>query len=360
MAPKTFSDLETRWDSFYTPTFAISVDGGATFSTAQGRVSSVSVRTAIDRANRVSFSVAGVYDPSAGDFTGLADAGLTEGSGLTVRLGYGSDPELVMTGEITAVKPNFPDGGPPTVDVVGHDYRYAMSQSSGDESWDESSVTAATRSIANRYGFRRVDIGSGGPGGQGASDLELERLVKDATSDFDFLTALTERFDYEMFSEAGVLRFRRPTRPASPTVALTYGRGLRSFQPGSRSGKSNVGTVEHRGVNHYTGESVSGSSQRADGDGEKLLMKAAMESDTEAQRRSAAQSTALDRERRSTATTLGLPDLRIGEWVHLDGLGSVGGQSFDGPYYLLEVDHTLGESGYTTNATLTGPRTEQQ
>lgn len=359
MAPKTFSDLEEKWDSFYTPTFEIDIDGGATFSTAEGRASSVSVQTAIDRANRLSFGVAGVYDQAAGDFIGLDDKGLTEGSGLTVKIGYGSEPELVMTGEITAVKPNFPEAGAPTVDVVGHDYRYVMGQSSSDESWDKSSVQAATRAIANRYGFERVEIGSNGPGG-GASDLDIEHLVKDAASDFDFLTGLTERFDYEMFSEAGVLRFRRPTRPASPTVALTYGRGLRSFRTGETSGKSQVGSVEHRGVNHYTGETVSGSNERSSGDGETMLVKAPMESDAEAENRSAARSTELDRERQSTATTLGLPDLRIGEWIRLDGLGSVGERTFDGPYYLTAVDHTIGGSGYTTKATLTGPHTEQQ
>ncbi len=354
---KEFADLERTYDSFYSPAFAIDIDGGTRFSTAQGPVSSVRVQTAIEKTNRISFTVGGVFDPQEGDFTGLDDQGLSVGNALTVSLGYGRAIKPVMKGEITDVKPTFPEGEAPTVDVTGHDYRDAMDQTAGDKSWDESKITAATRAIAENYGFDSLEIESGGPGG-GASELELKQLVKDATSDREFLQTLSEQFDYEMFLRAGVLWFRRPTKDESPSVSLTYGRGLRSFETTKSSSKSQVETVKHKGVNHYNGIEVSGSTDRSGGDGETLLRKAPMESDTEATRRSEAEATDIDREAESDATTLGMPDLQIGKWIELTGLGSIGDRTYDGIYYVMEANHNVQESGYTTSVKLAGPREE--
>ena len=344
---KEFADLEGTYDGFYNPTFVIDIDGGATFSPAQGRVSSVRVRTSIEKANRVSFSVGGVFDRQKGDFTGLETKGLTVGNGVTVALGYGGERKPIVVGEITDLKPTFPEGGAPTVDVVGHDFRYAMDQATGDDSWGESAITAATAAILNSYGFRGVKVDPGGPMSVLAMAFQLKQIVKDAESDREFLQKLANRFDYEMFSRAGYLWFKRPSKSESPDVSLTYGQGLRSFETMGRSSKSGVGTVKHKGVNHYTGEVVSGSASRS-----------AMESATEATRRSESVVTDIERDRRSTATTLGLPDLQIGTWVEVTGLGSIGGRFFDGTYYVLEADHTIRESGYTTRTTLTGPRQE--
>lgn len=355
---KEFADLEGTYDGFYSPTFVIDIDGGATFSPAQGRVSSVRVRTSVEKANRVSFTVGGVFDQQKEDFTGLETEGLTVGNGMTVALGYGSARETMVVGEITDVKPTFPEGEAPTVDVVGHDFRHAMDQATGDDSWSESAITAATTAILNSYGFRGVRVDPGGAASILAMAFQLKQIVKEAESDRAFLQKLANRFDYEMFSRAGYLWFKRPSSGESPDVSLSYGRGLRSFETAGQSGKSSVGTVTHKGVNHYTGEVVSGSASRSEGDGEELLRKAAMESATEATRRSESVVTDIERDRRSTATTLGIPDLQIGRWIEVTGLGSIGDRSFDGTYYILEADHTIRESGYTTTTTLTGPRQE--
>lgn len=356
MPGKTLLDLERKYGGFGPPAFEIDIDGGGTFSPAEDPASSVKVQTSIDQINRVTFSVTDVYDQASGDFTGLSDKGLSVGNRLEVSLGYGSTTETVMIGEITNVKPTFPTGDVPTVDVVGHDYRWAMDRASSDRSWSESTVEAASASIAEGYGFDSVEVGGGGP--SGGSELELKRLVKDAESDLAFLQALASTFDYEVFSDAGTLQFRRPASGGTPTVSLGYGRGLQSFRPTGRSGQSMAKSVEHRGVDHYTGKSLSGSSQRSEGADGTLIRKAAMESGAEADRRSSAVSTALDRERESELTSVGIPDLRIGEWLELSGLGSVDGDTYDGVYYLQAVDHTMDHSGYTTRATVIGPRNQ--
>lgn len=363
--PYSFADLEARYGSFYTPTFEIDVDGGQTFSPAAGRASSVKVQTAVERFNRVSFSVAGVYDQADGDFVGLEDSGLTVGTDITVKIGYEAQAELptVMTGTITDVNPNFPSGSAPTVDVVGHDHRYSMDQTTGDDSWEESTVEAVAESIADSYDFERASIGNGGPGSAGTKEMELKRLVKEAESDFSYMKQLITKYDYEMFSRGGVLYFRRPPEKQgnpSATVELQYGKGLRSFQRTGGTAQSQVTTVEATGVDHSTGDSVSGSAKRdvehGQGADERRLLKAGFESDTEAEKQAESEDTSLGRQQRSSATTIGLPVLQIGDWVKLTGLGSVSGQEYDGLYYLLSVDHSIERNGYTTNLTMTGPK----
>lgn len=364
---KRFADLERAHDSFYVPAFEIDIGGETRFSPAKGQASSVQVRTSIEKANRLSFSVSGVYDQGEGDFTGLADAGLQTGNELAVRIGYGKPTETVMTGKISDVKPNFPSGGAPTVNVVGHDYRYFMDQGSGDKSWESTSVESVEREVASNYGFDRVEVGTGGPESDAPGTREeLDQIVKDAESDLAFLRKLVTQHDYEMFSYGGVLRFR-PTATLDgdpdPTVALEYGRGLRSYQRRSGPEQSEIQTVTHRGTNPRTGEDVSGSSDRKQSGGgdEKHLMKGPKESDDEAAKQAKAKANEIDHARRSTASTIGLPELRIGDWLAVSQLGSIADQQYDGTYYLRAVDHVINDSGYSTELEMSGPiPTERQ
>ena len=359
--PDGLADLEAKYDSFYVPTFEIDIGGETKFSPAKGRASSVRVRTAIEKANRVSFSLADVYDQRRRDFTDLTGEGVAVGNELTVRVGYGSKTEPVVQGKITDVKPRFPAESAPTVDVVAHDYRFFMDQASGDRSWDNTTVESATRSIAEKYGFSEVEIGTGGPDtGAPVTEQKLEQIVKDSESDLAFLKKLVRRHNYEMFSLEGVLRFRRPAKmegDPDASVALTYGEGLRSYQRTAGSDRSQVGTVRYRGTNPRTGETVSGSSERDQFEGadEERLLKAPMTSDDEAEKRSKSKAGEIDHARRSSATTIGLPELRIGDWMAVSGLGSVAGQRYDGKYYLRAVDHVIDGSGYTTELQMSGP-----
>lgn len=360
--PLTLSDLERKYDSFYVPTFEIDIGGETQFSPAKGQASSVTVTTAIEKANRLSFSVAGVYDQTKRDFTGLADAGLTLGTEITVKLGYGGELSTIMAGKITDVQPQFPAGSSPTVKVVAYDHRYFMNQGSEDRSWNNETVESATRSIAQNYGFTEVNVGSctPAPDVSSAPKQEIKQLVQDAESGLEFLRRLIKRHNYELFSREGKLCVRRPeTLEGNPTpsVTLAYGEGLRSYQLTGRSQTDNVKKVTYRGTNPRTGETVSGSSERkkAEGADEQRLFKAPAESNDEAESRAKAAANEIDHARQGTATTLGLPDLRIGDWLRLTGLGSIQNRSYDGLYYLREVDHRLTDSGYTTNLTMSGP-----
>ena len=47
---------------------------------------------------------------------------------------------------------------------------------------------------------------------------------------------------------------------------------------------------------------------------------------------------------KASVTCVGLPDLRAGQRVQIEGLGV----RFSGTYFVTETTHTIGDSGYTT------------
>lgn len=362
---KTFPQLERQYDGFYAPTFELSVGSGTTLSPAEGWVTRVQVRTALDRANRVSFELGGVYDQASGTFKGLQPA-IKAGTSLDVKVGYGSRTELVLAGQITSVRPRFPADGAPTVRVVGHDYRHAMAQATHDESWEKTSVPAVAEKLLANYSkqFKGTQIGPEGPGaGDGAGGLSglqqklFEKQFKSAESDFQFLGRLAETFGYELFSREGVFHLRQPpdAPTGGPAVELSYGTSLQSFTPAQPGGTDQVGTFEIRGYDPKSGEPITGTADRQGGGDQKRVKAEPVRSPEEAEQRAKAEARKADRQERSDGETLGLPDLRIGDWVGLTGLGGEGSLGFDGTYYLHEVTHTVGQSGFSTSFSVSRP-----
>ncbi len=47
---------------------------------------------------------------------------------------------------------------------------------------------------------------------------------------------------------------------------------------------------------------------------------------------------------KGSGSTVGLPDLRAGTVVHVDGLG----ERFSGRYFITSTTHTIGDGGYAT------------
>jgi phage protein D len=68
---------------------------------------------------------------------------------------------------------------------------------------------------------------------------------------------------------------------------------------------------------------------------------------TEGEARRRAMAILMDRQKemvKATATTVGLPDLRAGQRVQIEGLGS----RFSGTYFITDTTHTINDSGYLT------------
>ena len=149
------------------------------------------------------------------------------------------------------------------------------------------------------------------------------------------------------------------------TYRVTYGRSLIQFQP-SFSTAMQVGKVTVRGWNNVTKEAITATVTRAElatgrvGAGEDEDPGGAFRNReevitnqpvaTKEEAHTLARET-LERIAKETVTgtgsVVGLPDLRSGTVLELDGVGS----RFSGRFFVTETTHTIGDGGYTTQFT---------
>lgn len=342
-----FAALAETYGDFLNPRFELTV-GSGTIASSDGRLSGLSITTALDRANRVSFTLNDVFDHESGTFEAVDWDRFSRGTNLDVSVTYGdAEPTRLFKGTISSVQPSFPSGGAPTVSISAKDLRGKMMSGSSSDAWDESKLSDVASGIADEYDFEGTTID--GKDGQLSEkkDLELKKLIKNADSDYAFLSELASAFGFELFSRGGHFHFREPKTGASPVTTLTYGESLHSFRPGQPPGDRDVGTVEVRHYDEANAEAIVGTAEREEGDG-KEVRKIPVESEEEANQRAEAILEKLTKGSSSEGETVGVPELQIGKTVEIDGIGE-----FAGSYYVEEATHRIDRSGYTTTLTVT-------
>ena len=342
-----FEALEAKYGNFHVPRFKLEIKG-ETIEETDGRITDLSITTALDRANRVSFTLNDIFDHKSATFEDVDWDVFKEGNTAKAWVTYGdADETQLFKGMIDSVKPSFPAGSAPSVSVSAQDLRRKMRVGSSSDSWDERKLSDVVSGITGNYNFRDEVVEGADEPLQEKKDLKLKKLINNADSDYAFLSELARAHGFELFSRGGVFHFREPKREASPVTTLTYGRSLNSFQPGEPGGEGDVGTVEVRHWNEHDAEAIVGTASRDDGE-LKEIRRIPVESEDEAIQRAEAILDQLTKPATSRGQAVGLPELQIGRTVEIAGLGS-----FSGPYYIEEATHRIDQSGYTTSLTVT-------
>jgi uncharacterized protein len=286
------------------------------------------------------------------------------GNWLTVKLGYGSTLQTVFDGCITKIAAAFPDSGSPTLRVDGQTRMYELAKGSN---------TRTFRDVTDK------DIAA-----QIAKDLKLQLeaddhptryayVVQAGQSDLAFLLERASRILFEVSVEGSTLYFTKVGGKKLPEPTLVYGSTdaphvpadalpLRSFSPTMNPTKA-VTEVVVRGQHPVTREPIEGRASEADATatlkGEtkgstitKMLNPMAQElgtlmvvGDEEATTWAAALYTRAALEFvTGSGATVGMPEMVAGQTVKLLGLGL-----FSGRYYVTQVTHAMGSSGFTTS-----------
>lgn len=331
----SLSDLRESYGDFYNPRFEVTADGN-TYSEADGTVAGLTVSTALDRANRFSFALGESFDEADGRFEKRHRETFSEGATVEVAVGYGSELRTVVRGEIDAVRPTFPAGGGPTLSVSGHGLVYRMTKGSGFASWDETTLGTVAEAVARDYEFSGVEVDA---------DVELEKVTQDQQSDYAFLDDLATAYGYEVFSRGGTFYFREPHRDREPKLTLEYGRSLRSFSPTDSGGAPAVGTVKVRHWDPVEKSTITGEAPVSGGGSETEVVRVPVRSREEAERRAEARAARLAKTYWSQAETIGIPDVKVGEPIRLEGIG----ETFSTTYYVERATHRVDGSGYSTS-----------
>jgi phage protein D len=356
---------------YYAPDYKILIEGQELDPESKGDI--LEVKVVMDMDNMTSFELnvnnwddktfSLKYDKrkSANDIT------YDLGSRVHVKMGYAGNLLSMATGQITTLAPKFPESGSPTISISGLDGMLKLRDRKPTETDIKKFVKKTDHEIAQIVASRNgLDVKVTKTTQQ--HDLVIQKNQDDA----QFLMERAKRIDFDCFVQTApktgkdTLYFVKPTdgRSSDPTriYVFTWGESLMSFMPqitlARQVSKVTVRgwSAEQKDVFSYTADKkdLPGGGSGTNGpqaagenlnDKQEVVVDAPVTSQKEAQDLA----TSLLTERAyqfitGTGQVIGIPDLRPGDNLDLQGLGT----RFSGEYYVKKVEHRLGNNGYMT------------
>lgn len=361
---------------FYVPAFEVRITGRPLSRDVVRDVVQVTYRDSLTDIDAFDINVFNEWDPAQPDAPKQAsdaprfkysDQSIFDpGQTIEILMGYmGKDPKRrMLTGQITSLKPSFPSSGQSMLSVGGLNVLHALRTKQRSEPYINMTDSAIARKIITRLGLEPSTPNLD-------NESENEYLLQDNQCDIVFLMQRARRIGYDLFvSESLDARTGKPVIVFGPSAdvkrtiyKLAYGRSLIDFQP-SLTTHNQVSSVEVRAWNRVKKELIVGKAKRAQLDTRSLSVKddqqkiegafAAREeiiadrivhSQAEADTLAKSYLDQISKDMiKATGSTMGLPDLRAGSVIFLEGLG----RRFSGRYFVTATTHTIDDSGYKT------------
>jgi phage protein D len=290
------------------------------------------------------------------------------GATLNLSMGYlGKDPlRLMITGEITSLRPSFPASGPSTLVVGGLNMLHRLRPTQVTEVYERRTDSEIARQIAQRLNVKiETDTKAA------AKEKAIPYLMQDNQYDILFLMERAQFNGYDLFvkepvpgePDDPVLHFGPSQGVKRVTYRLSYGRSLMEFQP-TLTTANQVSEVTVRGWDPVHKKKVCYTATRkelaTEGVGarggqkqiedsfkqrQEIMVRNAPLSDEEARRQAIQTLEQIAKDMvTATGSVVGLPDLRAGSVIHVDGVGD----RFSGRYFVTGTTHTINDGGYTT------------
>jgi phage protein D len=350
---------------FFAPELKVEVNGTRLAADVSKNITEVSVTLAAGAIDELTLTVANPYPLMPWTHGDKADL-FQEGVGVKISMGYVDALQLLFDGEITGLAPSFPEGGTPTLQVTGQSRLHRLLPGTKRRTFAKMTDSQIVQKIASEAGLTaQAD----------ATDVTFEHVEQNGT-DFDFLQERARRIRYELWMEGTVLHFGKPRDMGGKAYTLVWGRTAKAFDPEMKTmplrsftptmeTREQVGEVIVRGTNPATGEKIEGKAAAGDEEGKMggtstgpavakkafgkkttLFINEPVTSQAEADER--AKAIFNDRALRfvtGRGGTIGLPDLKPGMVVEIDGVGP----RFSGDYYVTRTTHSLGGGGYRTD-----------
>ncbi len=369
--------------NFYAPHFEIKLRGQNIDREVIRDVTEVSYRDSLDKLDSFEFTLhdwnpverqpkySSPYDES-GNLRKLNNdtdvPNFDPGAQVELYMGYygAEEPRLMMTGQVVSLSPSFPGGGPPLLRVRALSLLYTLQTAQVVRLYEEETDSSIARQIADELGVT-IEI----PDGQESEEEPHEYIMIRNQPPIIFLMERAKRLGYDIYvkinedSDEPVLFFGR-TPTSQTTYELSWGKSLVQFTPTLKV-KDQVGKVVVRGWNPaaqgndrvITGEAtwqdldqelpdqqLLSDIDSALSETQQVELDHPISSPEEAER----EALGILQERvkdliTGSGSTVGLPDLRAGRTVIINGLGT----RYSGRYVITETTHKMGGSGYTTD-----------
>ncbi|RYG25200.1 phage late control D family protein [bacterium] len=293
---------------------------------------------------------------------------------IVLKMGYVDRLKTMLTGSTSTIEPNFPMAGLPVLNVRGLNKLHELRTKQYTTTWNDktdSQIAANIATLSDRdTGQRRFPF----PIEADTSREETPRatITQQNQYDIDFLVILARRNGYVVFLKEADdthptprLYFGPPQAARAETLRdvtyeLAYGLSLMEFKPTLSTANQFV-SVTVKGRNRTAGTDIRGTVRCDDAritinrDLAPLLSyhnerAASVVSEPVATVRHAEERAAaiLTEKMRdlvtATGRTVGLPELRAGQKVHIKKVG----KRFEGIYLVTESTHIIDANGYVT------------
>ncbi|MBN2440644.1 MAG: phage late control D family protein [Spirochaetales bacterium] len=350
---------------FYVPVFEVKVMNRDLPGTVLYDVLSISYTDSLEEIDSFEITINNSQDIRPNQFKYI-DGELRDlffpGKDVEIYMGYINNrerqTERMLYGEITTLEPDFPSSGAATLEVRGLNIMHRLRDRQRTESYRNKKGSQIASMIAERLGIE-IDIGE-----NLRNEEEVDFLFQNNQYDILFLMERARTIGYELFVDPvrRVLVFQ-PSGRSSTVYNLEWGKSLISFKP-TLTTVNQVSEVRVIGYNPNRMRRVVGRAQRRDMEVRALRMTRDIElvenaftnreeiiSDIPVYTRAQANNIArqeLERIGRgmvkASGSTIGLPNLRAGTYVQINGLGDL----FSGRFYITGTTHTINNSGYIT------------
>ncbi len=341
--------LVKKYGNFMVPSVKISVNGVDLINLLKASISQVRVDLSLKEASSASFTVENAYQLTTHSFLAKIKAVLMLGAVVTVEFGYGSFRTMVFKGFISEITTEYSDA--PAIQITALDaVRLLMMNRKQNQRYEEKTYAAIVKSVMQKYINLCSDFGN-----VETSADNLEGVTQNE-SDFEFLQELAAKANKEFFIFAGKVYFRTPQKKEKEILTLEWGKNLISFQ--LRESYCNEKIIA-QGLNAQRQVKVEATETVKSENSFPILLTplevVSQHSDIVELEKIQKKAKALKREKESSlksgsGSCIGLPELVPGRFLYISGLNGLGKEKI----YLKSVQHSFGESGFTTNFTIGG------
>jgi phage protein D len=351
----------------YVPDFALRVENREISRDVSHDILDVGYRNALRQFDTFQFTINN-WDEVKQDYKHSDGDLFLPGSAVELRMGYRGDIglHLMIRGTITTMTPNFPSSGAPTLRISGQNALRRLARERRSERYAGRTDSEIARAIADR-----LDLRLDPPPFAGSEEKRYDDLIQNNEFDIVFLLKRARRLGYELLVEEGdegtTLRYAPSTASRPGTYRLGYlmtkrGRALIEFNPRfsvdrqaervrvhgwDAVNKTAIVEEAHRDDVAVTDPDFDRDVIRRATRGFKEVVADEPVQDAEEARNRAKQIMTDIKRTTMTATgrTVGLPDLRAGSVIHVEGVG----KRFSGRYLVTGTEHRISTSGYTTS-----------
>jgi phage protein D len=347
-------------DNFYVPKFEVKLGPRPLEREVVNDILTVSYKDSVEDIDSFDITINN-WDAQKREFKYVDSSKFDPGKKLELWMGYHGqyDMRRMITGEITSLQPAFPASGGPTLVISGLSLLHSLRKKQESHTYERLTDSRIAQQIGTRLGVTMVTR----PGTEETYDY----LLQDNQYDIVFLMQRARRVGYDLFVQeeaSGSSIYFGPSQNVSKVAyKLKYGASLIEFKP-TLSTANQVGKVTVRGWDNKQKRKIEATVTRqqlatkgvgaAANEGEIENAFATREEvitdkpvATEQEARTLAKETLENIAKdmiKGSGSTVGLPDLRAGSIVLIEGLG----KRFSGRYFVNATTHTIGDGGYTT------------